>query len=165
MSAASSRAASLRSGALRADTGAAGALVAAAGLAACLVPIAIRLAARFDFFDSPTGYKTHRRPTPYLGGLATTFAFVAATAVAAPHGLKWVALAAAALGLWAVGTIDDRRPLSPRVRVLAEVVTACLLFRAGIGWHVFDVGVLDCALSCVWIVGVVNACNLMDNMD
>ena len=31
-------------------------------------PVAIRLAAHFDFYDKPVGYKGHAAPTPYLGG-------------------------------------------------------------------------------------------------
>jgi UDP-N-acetylmuramyl pentapeptide phosphotransferase/UDP-N-acetylglucosamine-1-phosphate transferase len=31
-------------------------------------PLAIRVAARFQFYDRPAGYKGHAAPTPYLGG-------------------------------------------------------------------------------------------------
>ncbi len=64
-----------------------------------------------------------------------------------------------------IGTIDDRIALAPRYRVAVELAAAGLLFSAGVHWSPFGSGVLDFVLSAAWVVGIVNAFNLMDNID
>lgn len=136
------------------------------GVALLATPAAIRLARRTGFLDRPGGYKAHRRPTPYLGGLAVLLAFLAGSATygAFGDGAVWAIFAGAIL-LWAVGTADDRRPGGPRMRVAAEVVAASLLWFGGLGWSIFPGALPDFLLTIAWVVGLVNAFNLMDNQD
>ena len=143
----------------------AGAFVLAGALAYAATPYAIALANRFEFFDKPAGYKGHLAPTPYLGGAALTGAFVIAVLAAAGHLGYSAPLLGGAAVLWAVGTVDDRRTVPPGARVLVELALGALVWASGLGWHLHAGGALDLALTCVWIVGVVNAFNLFDNMD
>jgi UDP-GlcNAc:undecaprenyl-phosphate GlcNAc-1-phosphate transferase len=71
----------------------------------------------------------------------------------------------AAVAVWAVGTADDRLNLPIALRVLAEVGIAVALWASGRGWTVFHNGPADLALTIFWVVSVMNAFNLMDNMD
>ena len=128
-------------------------------------PVAIALAVRLRFLDLPAGYKGHKRPTPYLGGTAIMVGVLAAVAAVnggiPKHGL----IIGAALVIWLMGTVDDKVNLPIGVRVLAEVGIAVLLWATGRGWGVFHDGPADLALTILWVVGVMNAFNLMDNMD
>jgi UDP-GlcNAc:undecaprenyl-phosphate GlcNAc-1-phosphate transferase len=128
-------------------------------------PVAIAVAVRTGFLDTPAGYKGHRRPTPYLGGTAIMLGVL--TAVAAVNGgvPKHGLIILAALLIWLMGTLDDRLSLPISVRVAAEVGIAVLLWATGRGWDVFHNAPADLALTIVWVVGVMNAFNLMDNMD
>ncbi len=130
------------------------------------VPAAIKVARRTDFMDRPRSYKQHARPTPYLGGAAVLTGVVAgALASLSTHEFQFGALLAGAILLWAVGTTDDRVALGPRVRVLAEILAAMLLWRAGLGWDLFGSDAADLLVTILWVVGIVNAFNLMDNLD
>jgi UDP-GlcNAc:undecaprenyl-phosphate/decaprenyl-phosphate GlcNAc-1-phosphate transferase len=140
--------------------------VVAAAATAVLVPVAIALARAFGFLDSPTpGYKQHSRPTPYLGGLAVLAGFAVGTLVDGGLGGRFGVLAACAGGLWLVGTVDDRIPVLPGWRVVAEVAAALVLNATGHGWSVFGWDPANLLLTVVWVVGLVNAFNLMDNLD
>ena len=140
------------------------AFVAALGLAQVGVPLAIRLALATGFLDHPKGYKKHDRPTPYLGGLGVMAAALPVGLIAGGGSDVGVIVAAAA-GLCVVGIIDDRAHLGPVVRVLAEFAAAFALWRADLGWLLWDGNFLDLALTTLWVVGLVNAFNLMDNLD
>ena len=140
------------------------AFAAALGLVQLTVPMAIRLAVATGFLDHPAGYKQHRRATPYLGGLAVMAAVLPVSLVLG-GGSDVLVIAACAAALCAVGTIDDRAHLGPGVRVLAEVAAAFALWRADLGWMLWDGNLLDLALTTLWVVGLVNAFNLMDNLD
>ena len=132
-----------------------------------LTPVAIRLAGRFEFYDVPRGYKAHRAPTPYLGGAAVMSGFLLALLAAslATDAGRTLPLAGGVAALWVLGTIDDRRTLSPLLRVVAEAALAVGLWALGLGWDVGAGGAVDLGLSVIWVVVVVNAFNLFDNMD
>jgi len=137
----------------------------ALGATLVLTPLAIRLAALTGFYDHPVGYKGHDSPTPYLGGIAVIAGFLAAAALFGSGSNAFVPIAVGAAVLLGVGTIDDRYQLGPLTRLAIEVAVACVLYAAGIGWSLFGSDVLDLTLTVVFVVGVVNAYNLMDNMD
>ncbi|HVE68539.1 MAG TPA: O-antigen ligase family protein [Solirubrobacteraceae bacterium] len=143
-------------------------LAAAFGIAAvgalALTPLARRLALRTAFLDQPVGYKSHAAPTPYLGGLAVVAAFALAAGVAGRLGELWP-LVAGALALCALGTVDDRRTVRPSLRVLLEATLAAALWSLGLGWSVVSSDLVNLAVTVLWVVAVVNAFNLMDNMD
>jgi UDP-GlcNAc:undecaprenyl-phosphate GlcNAc-1-phosphate transferase len=141
------------------------ALALASALVYSTTPIAIRVADRLKFYDRPVGYKAHLSPTPYLGGAAVVASFVLTAALLSrDHGLT-LPLIGGALLMWAIGTWDDRRTVAPQLRVAIEVALAVLLWSAGLGWDLGMGSTLDLVVTAVWIVGVVNAFNLFDNMD
>jgi UDP-GlcNAc:undecaprenyl-phosphate GlcNAc-1-phosphate transferase len=128
-------------------------------------PVAIRVAERLDFHDRPVGYKGHARPTPYLGGTALIAGFLLGAVVLGGGFSRLAPIAGGALALWMVGTLDDRRTVKPQLRVLAAIGAATLLFASGLGWSIFGQPFADYVLTVLWVVGLVNAFNLMDNMD
>ena len=129
-----------------------------------LTPLAIRLAVRTRFFDLPAGYKGHKQPTPYLGGTAIFVGLLTGIAAGGLH-RHYVAIVLCAVVVWVMGTVDDKASLPILLRVGVEVGIGVALALAGLGWHVFHQGVADGVLTVVWVVGVMNAFNLMDNMD
>jgi len=130
-----------------------------------MVPLAVRIAHRTGFLDNPVGYKKHGHPTPYLGGSAVLVAFLVAAVLFGEGSSRFLAVLLGALVLWAVGTIDDRVNLSPWLRMGATVAAAAGLWAAGLGWNVFPGSALDLLLTVLWVLGLVNAFNLMDNLD
>jgi UDP-GlcNAc:undecaprenyl-phosphate GlcNAc-1-phosphate transferase len=65
-----------------------------------------------------------------------------------------------------LGLADDRRGLDWRFRLAVQIAVAATM--VGCGWRVrlpWDVPGLAFAVSVVWIVGLVNSFNMLDNMD
>jgi len=139
---------------------------ASAGVAALIsTPIAIAVARRTDFYDRPREYRRHKAPTPFLGGAAVLAGFLIGAAAVGGASARLLVLLACAAGLWLLGTIDDRFAVAPKWRLLAELGAAVALVESGLGWRTSGGGVVDFAITAVWIVGLVNAFNLMDNLD
>jgi UDP-GlcNAc:undecaprenyl-phosphate GlcNAc-1-phosphate transferase len=133
-------------------------------VAAAATPLAIRAARRAGFLDHPREYRRHLRATPFLGGAAVIAGFlIAAVAVDGVSG-KHVVLAIA-VGMWALGTLDDKFAVAPIWRLVAEALAAAALIAAHLSWQTSAGPVVDAVMTILWIVGIVNAFNLMDNLD
>jgi UDP-GlcNAc:undecaprenyl-phosphate GlcNAc-1-phosphate transferase len=130
-----------------------------------MTPVAIAIARRTGFFDLPAGYKGHKKPTPYLGGTAIIVGIIASVALVRGTESVHGTIIIGAIAIWLMGTIDDKVNLPISLRTLVEAGIAVLLWATGRGWGVFHYAPADLALTVVWVVGVMNAFNLMDNMD
>ena len=139
----------------------------------CLVltPVAIRVAIRLDHLDHPGGHKAHESPVPYLGGLVLVVSFAAAVLVASvawqPNsGVRELLIVlGVAVGLAIVGLVDDLRQLSPMWRLLTEVGAAVAVWSIESGIELSGIVAVDLILTVLWVVGITNAFNLLDNMD
>ena len=143
--------------------------IAGALLAACLVtlvatPVAWRVAVRIAFFDHPVGYKEHSHPTPYLGGAAVMAGILAGTLIF-DAAADYKRMLVAALVICAIGTLDDRIGLGVTLRLIAQLATAVALWAVDLGWTMLPSPSANLALTILWIVGITNAFNLMDNQD
>ncbi len=139
----------------------------ALAVSAVLTPILGRLAIRWSFVDAPGEHRRHRRPVPLLGGVALWAAVMAAVAVlptGADRGRLWAVLGAATL-VAAAGLRDDYHPLPVPERLLAQLIAAAVLVSGGLFVVLALPGWLDAVLTVLWIVGITNAFNLLDNMD
>lgn len=130
-----------------------------------LTPLLRRFALRIGFVDLPTARKVHREPVALLGGVAIYLAFAAAVvSLGAARGpLLGVLLGAAFLML--VGIVDDAQGMDPRVKLLAQVGAAFMAVMFGIQTTFLGVAYLNIPITLLWIVGITNAFNLLDNMD
>lgn len=131
--------------------------------------------------DIPNERKSHRAPTPLVGGVAIfaglTVAFMVAGHSALPvPGREMVSFFGAGLLLVLVGVIDDFLELSPAVRFVAQILAALLMvFGAGVvledlghmTWTgaLLPLGVLSIPFTVFATVGVINALNMCDGLD
>ena len=139
----------------------------ALAVAAVLTPLLGKLAARWLFVDSPGEHKSHHRPVALLGGVAL-WAAVMVAVLAFPAGVgraRLLGVLGAATLVAFVGLVDDWRSLSVAIRMLAQLVAAGILVSAGLFVDLALPVWLDAVLTIVWIVGITNAFNLLDNMD
>jgi UDP-GlcNAc:undecaprenyl-phosphate GlcNAc-1-phosphate transferase len=141
-----------------------GALVAATGVTFLTTPLSLRLAVRTAFLDHPEGYKGHPHPTPYLGGLAVMAGLLAGTLIFGGFA-DYKRLIVAALAICVVGTLDDRLGLGVTLRLIIQVLTAVAVWAVDLGWTMLGNPTADLILTIVWVVGITNAFNLMDNQD
>jgi UDP-GlcNAc:undecaprenyl-phosphate GlcNAc-1-phosphate transferase len=156
---------------LRGVLDALGAFGVAALVSLVMTPLALAVAVRLGVLDRPGAHKSHRTPTPYLGGVAIVLAVTVtivgaallraeASAVPVLAGILGVAVAMALTGL-----LDDLRGLPVAVRFGTQLAAAAALWTIGIRAEVSGSTALNLAVTVVWVVGITNALNLLDNMD
>ncbi len=153
----------------------------AAFTASLLLTAAVRaLARRYDIVDRPDGKrKLHGRPVPLWGGVAVYAATVIgllAVRLGAGGTTEFTELSNAwiiAAGfVCLVGSIDDRFNLPSRIKLVLQVVSVLPIVM--LGYYVDRIVAFGCPivlgwlgipLTILWLVGCINALNLIDGMD
>jgi UDP-GlcNAc:undecaprenyl-phosphate GlcNAc-1-phosphate transferase len=168
--------------------------VGAFALCLALVPLSRFLARRFGVLDAPGPRKVHGTPTPRMGGLAVFLAFTSIVLIgyaiapaltvrqevqpwfgtafaflqAAPRvQAKLLALLFGATLAFGVGLADDI--LGPRlpvgVKAAGQLIAALVLLAADIRTSFLPTDSLNALVTVLWVFGITNAFNLLDNMD
>ena len=130
-------------------------------------PVVRRVAWRFGFIDQPSFRKVHATPMPRLGGLAIYAGFIVALLVLGTRFRfnEAVGILLGATLVSVVGGIDDHSPIGPAPKLLAQALAAGILIFSGVQVAVFDQQWLNVVVTVIWVVGITNALNFLDNMD
>ncbi len=119
-------------------------------------------APRLGLVDQPDPRKVHTQPTPRGGGLAIYAALViTAWLVTGVPERKLFTLFVVGLVIVLLGLLDDLRPLPWQSRLGVQTVAALVVVCA---WPVENDWLFR-GLAVLWIVGLINAFNMLDNMD
>lgn len=155
----------------------AGVFLTAFVLSGVLTPVMRNVARRLRVVDAPDGdRKVQTVPIPYLGGLAiATSASAVLLTAAGLHGEPGqdlpllIGVLAPAIVLAGVGLLDDLRGLTPLPRFVVQSgaggVTAAVMAVTSTGIQITGITLFDIALTVLWVIGVTNAFNLLDNTD
>ncbi len=157
------------------------AFIIAVGVALLITPGVIFLADKTGAMDKPDARKVHKKPVPRIGGLGIYIAFMAAVLTVMsftdlePDVLTEVeGLLVGGTLIVILGLIDDYTNLPAKVKLVGQIIAACVLV---IG---FDVRIdfitdpfgdylflewLAIPATVFWIVGLTNTVNLIDGLD
>jgi UDP-GlcNAc:undecaprenyl-phosphate GlcNAc-1-phosphate transferase len=118
----------------------------------------------------PTGERWHDRTTPTFGGVGIAIGLAAGVALALAVGTvepSWrLAGILAGCGIvFVAGLVDDIRHLSPLAKLGAQFAAAGIAIGAGLRVELIGNDVIGVAIALLWLVGITNAFNLLDNMD
>ena len=146
-------------------------------LVGLLTPLMRKIALAQGVLDLPnSAHKSHKKPVPYLGGVAIIIGVVIVSYIALiSNEFTWsnfwlltsVLGPAVAMGL--VGLWDDLKSLNPLPRFIGQslagiFVAIILILNDNIG-NPTGITVLDAAITVLWIVGICNSINFFDNLD
>jgi UDP-GlcNAc:undecaprenyl-phosphate GlcNAc-1-phosphate transferase len=133
--------------------------------AALLMPAVIALAQRFGFVAHPKEDRWHSRPTALMGGIGVYLAVSLSWLLAPAPGFEILTVWLAGTLMFITGLVDDVRDISPATKLVAQIAAASLLFYGGLRLDLGGPMWLGYAVTLLWVVGVTNAVNLLDNMD
>ena len=138
------------------------------------MPLIIKFSTKFNIFDYQDARKIHSGNISRLGGVGIAISFFVCTAVYflitdASLFIEYLPIISAGLIIFVFGFIDDIVTLRAIVKLLIQIVATCLVIFSGnrftqIGpWQIPSV--LSYIFTFCWIIGVVNAFNLIDGLD
>ena len=152
-------------------------LILSFALSLLLVPVVRRLSFKLGRVALPRADRWHHQPTPLLGGVGIFVAFLLAVLASLALGLgrgqmHWGLLLGAAI-MFGFGLYDDIRQMTPQAKLTGQILAAAVVIFLGYTTGFFTPRISDSIvarlpnilLTFVWLVGITNAINLLDNMD
>jgi UDP-GlcNAc:undecaprenyl-phosphate/decaprenyl-phosphate GlcNAc-1-phosphate transferase len=148
------------------------AVAALAALPASLLTIwgLLRTPAARHVVAAPRADRWHTRSTPLLGGSGIIAGLLAAVGVALAAGLipasrELGGILGGCVILYLAGLADDIFRLPPLAKIGAQLGAAALVLASGVRVEIVSNNVAATVIGVLWLVGMTNAFNLLDNMD
>jgi UDP-GlcNAc:undecaprenyl-phosphate GlcNAc-1-phosphate transferase len=141
------------------------------------IPLVRRISFRWNAVAQPRQDRWHRKPTPLLGGVGIFAAFLLTIlTLSLLYGealeIRWGLLAGSGM-VFLLGLYDDIKQMTPPAKLLGQILAAALVVFLGYTTNFFTPRIPDnilaqipnTLLTFIWLVGITNAINLLDNMD
>lgn len=143
-----------------------------------IIPGVRWLGIRWGRVSLPRDDRWHRQPTPTFGGVGIFLAFALSlllTDLLDGQGLEdvsWGALLGSG-AVFLLGLYDDFKRISPPAKLIGQILAASLVVFMGYTTGFFTPRIPDnlvaqvpnILLTFIWLIGITNAINLLDNMD
>jgi UDP-GlcNAc:undecaprenyl-phosphate/decaprenyl-phosphate GlcNAc-1-phosphate transferase len=144
--------------------------VAAFSVAAAVLWALLRSSVGARLVAVPSDQRWHEQPTPTFGGVGIFAGFATAVALSLATGaVEWSGelggILAGVTIVFLAGLVDDLRHLSPIAKLAAQITAAVIVLGSGLNVEVVSNDLLAWAIGLLWLVGITNAFNLLDNMD
>jgi UDP-GlcNAc:undecaprenyl-phosphate/decaprenyl-phosphate GlcNAc-1-phosphate transferase len=146
------------------------AAVAALSVAALTLFGLLRAGVGGRLVADPSGERWHARSTPVFGGVGIFLGLVAGVGAAVAAGAtdassELLGILGGCAILFVAGFVDDVFTLRPIAKLAAQFAAAAVVLASGLTVEIVGNDVLATVLGLVWLVGITNAFNLLDNMD
>ena len=150
-----------------------------------VTPLLIKLGIRFGFVDQVNQRKIHRGAIPRIGGIGISlgtllpifllcFFFHSGVEIKTTNNMMLYFGGGLAISL--LGLVDDIRGVNAKIKMLFQILIAFFATQHGaliqslpMPFGIFDgrleLGIFGYVLTIFWIIGIINAFNLIDGMD
>jgi UDP-GlcNAc:undecaprenyl-phosphate GlcNAc-1-phosphate transferase len=141
-----------------------------------LTPLARRLAFKLDVLDYPKdARKLHKKPIPYLGGVAIYVAAMVGMFLFLELDRTTVSVMVGGSLIFILGLVDDIRDVPAKIKLAGQIVASLVAIWGGvlIAWvtnplpnsEIVLLLNLSIPVTLIWIVGITNTINLIDGID
>lgn len=141
-------------------------VAAVAAVLSALLTLCVRaFAVRFGYVAKPKTDRWHKRPTAMLGGVAIFAATTIAWLALVPVTTGSIVIIGASAFLFALGLVDDLLNIRPYQKLIGQLIGAGALVAFGFKIPITGLELVDIWITVLWVIGITNAINLLDNMD
>ena len=145
-----------------------------------VTPLLIKLGIRFGFVDQVNQRKIHRGAIPRIGGIGISIGtmlpifllFFVRGGIHIETENNIFLYFVGGLGISLLGLFDDIKGINAKIKFLFQISIAVMATMHGalikslpMPWGRVELGVFGYVLTVFWIIGIINAFNLIDGMD
>src|SRR3984957_8501120 len=142
------------------------AFLSAFAVTAALVLLTIQICRKHGWVSKPRSDRWHKGTPAFFGGVPLFAGFAVLSIVFIPWSnyLLWRLIGIASL-MFVLGLIDDIYHLTPGRKFAGQLLAAGRLISCGLVDPLRESMTVNIVVSVLWLVGITNAFNLLDNMD
>jgi UDP-GlcNAc:undecaprenyl-phosphate GlcNAc-1-phosphate transferase len=130
-----------------------------------LTGILIKFSKRFNMFARQKKERWNKKRISNLGGIGIFLSFlIPFIIIGGKHKSDWYLLFPLFL-IFAMGLYDDFYNLKPFTKIIFQMIIGLFFIDRGFFFPVSGIKLIDYAISLIWILGIINAFNLIDNID
>src|SRR5437588_871457 len=141
-----------------------GAFLCAFAVSMLLTWLLVKIAPAKNWVNVPRDDRWNRRSVAQFGGIPILLACAAGT-VFLPFSRQSFILLLLTLAMGMLGLVDDVTFLGPKAKLLGQALLAGMAVRIGIVQNLTNNHWANAGFTVLWIIGITNAMNLLDNMD
>lgn len=139
--------------------------VAALAVSALLTFIVRAVARRYGLVAKPNSERWHKKPTAMYGGVSIFLTTLILYAAFVPKTEGSLVIMAGSSFLFLVGLLDDILNIKPYQKLIGQMIGTATVVGFGMRLPLTGIELLDITITVVWLIGITNAINLLDNMD
>ncbi|MBI5376666.1 MAG: undecaprenyl/decaprenyl-phosphate alpha-N-acetylglucosaminyl 1-phosphate transferase [Candidatus Schekmanbacteria bacterium] len=136
-------------------------------LSLALTPLARKVGIKTGIINTPSSERLNMAATPLLGGAAIYLSFLIALIIFRSEfridqcfGIFTGATLVSFFGLY-----DDWRELNPALKFGGQLIPLFVLVSTGVKVEIFESEFINILITGLWVIGITNSINLLDNMD
>lgn len=129
------------------------------------------LAYRYSWVASPKSDRWHKKPIALYGGIGIFIPFIASAGLILAVNVRnhafnlFLSILIGSACVFLIGLFDDIKNLKPATKLIGQIIAASLPISLGLVLQVSPWYLVNVLLTYFWFVGIINAINMLDNMD
>lgn len=113
----------------------------------------------------PREDRWHKKPTALFGGIGIFLAFIISYLIFIPLDRLGIGILLCMSIIFILGLLDDIFNLTPQIKLVVQLAVAIIAILFGITVKIIAFPLVAIPLTILWIIGITNAFNILDNMD
>lgn len=140
-------------------------------LSLILTPLVKRIAVATGQVAVPKDSRWHKKETPLMGGVSIFASYMIVWGLGGSlvdfplFSMPFLPMFLCAMGIFCLGLADDIFNMDPQHKLAGQIIITSILVFFGVRLEWTQSNTINVFLSIIWIVGITNAFNLLDNMD
>jgi UDP-GlcNAc:undecaprenyl-phosphate/decaprenyl-phosphate GlcNAc-1-phosphate transferase len=133
-----------------------------------LTPLVKKIAVKKGCVAKPREDRWHKKDTALFGGIAIFVSFIIPyifCVIFLRPSIETTGIVLCGALMFGLGVFDDIKHIKPYSKLMGQIIIASLLVTFGVSIKIIPYQIISMPLTVLWIVGIVNAFNLLDNMD
>ncbi|MDD5652724.1 MAG: hypothetical protein PHT31_01005 [Candidatus Omnitrophica bacterium] len=128
-------------------------------------PVIRAIAIKNNLIAYPRADRWHKKPTAILGGIAIYLASIISFFLFGNLNRAVAGLAIGGTFLFIIGLTDDKFHFPPYIKLFTQIIAGSIAIFCGITFGLSNNAIIYIPLTLLWIVGITNSFNLLDNID
>ena len=115
--------------------------------------------------EFPRKERWHKNPVAKFGGIAIFIAILVSIFLLDQFNNIVIFISIGSTFIFFIGLVDDLRGVSPTIKLISQIILGIFAYTIDLKFFSMAPPYISFPLTILWVVGIINAMNLLDNMD